>query len=104
MQFRHSSPMFSHDKSRFELTGISIGPMTIGYRSYGSRLTISLKGVFSDQDIASELRARGLILVDAGITEHSRPAFAYRPRYSVNYRYPGTMGAGYANYIIASVQ
>jgi predicted O-linked N-acetylglucosamine transferase (SPINDLY family) len=99
----------SHDKSRFELTGISIGPddQSDILRRIKQSFDYFVEGAsLSDQNIASQLRAREIdILVDLkGITEHSRTGnYAYRPApIQVNYLgYPGTMGAGYMNYIIA---
>ena len=98
-----------HDKSRFEITAISIGP------DDGSEMRQRLKGSFehfidakalSDAEIASRIRETEIdILIDLqGFTQGARTnVFASRPApIQVNYLgYPGTMGASYIDYIIA---
>lgn len=98
-----------HDRSRFEVTGVSFGPEQD--RGIGQRL----KGAFehfidvrtrSDEEIAALLRSREIdIAVDlVGYTQTARTdIFARRPApVQVNYLgYPGTLGAKYFDYIIA---
>ena len=98
-----------HDKSRFEITAISIGP------DDGSEMRQRLKGSFehfidanalSDAEIASHIRETEIdILIDLqGFTQGERTnVFASRPApIQVNYLgYPGTMGASYVDYIVA---
>ena len=98
-----------HDKSRFEVTAISIGP------DDASEMRQRLKGSFdrftdartlSDDEIASRIRDAEIdILVDLkGFTQDARTdIFARRPApIQVNYLgYPGTMGADYIDYLIA---
>ena len=98
-----------HDKSRFEITAISIGP------DDGSEMRQRLKGAFehfidakalSDAELASRIRETEIdILIDLqGFTQGARTnVFASRPApIQVNYLgYPGTMGASYIDYIIA---
>jgi len=98
-----------HDKSRFELTAISIGP------DDNSEIRQRLKRSFdhfvdattlSDEEIASRIRKTEIdILIDlSGFTRGGRSnVFALRPApIQVNYLgYPGTMGASYIDYIIA---
>ncbi|MGO9329636.1 MAG: tetratricopeptide repeat protein [Steroidobacteraceae bacterium] len=98
-----------HDKSRFEITAISIGPAD------NSALRQRLKRSFehfidamslSDNDIASLIREKEIdILIDLmGFTRNARTGVvALRPApIQVNYLgYPGTMGAEYIDYIIA---
>ncbi len=98
-----------HDKSRFDVTAISLGP------DDNSEMRRRLKASFErfvDAEKHSDDQISGLIkeleidiLVDlAGFTEGSRPnIFAQRAApIQVNYLgYPGTMGADYFDYIIA---
>jgi protein O-GlcNAc transferase len=98
-----------HDKSSFELTAVSWG------RSDGSALRSRLEASFdrfidieaqSDDKVAGLIRSLEIdILVDmTGLTKYARTNIvARRPApVQVNYLgYPGTMGAGYVDYIIA---
>lgn len=99
----------THDRSRFEVSGISFGPDDPG----GMRER--LQGAFdrfvdvrgrSDREVAQMLVDMEIdVAIDLkGFTQHSRPStFAQRAApVQVNYLgYPGTMGAGYIDYIIA---
>ena len=99
----------NHDRSRFEVTAISIGP------DDQSEMRKRLKGVFdhffdaassSDQEISSLIRERETdILVDLmGFTTYARTnIFAQRaaPIQLSYLGYPGTMGADYIDYLIA---
>ena len=98
-----------HDKSRFELTAISFGPeQDSGIRR---RIKASFEHFIearscSDREIAELVQQREIdIAVDLnGLTKSSRTdVFASRAApIQVNYLgYPGTMGAGYIDYIIA---
>jgi predicted O-linked N-acetylglucosamine transferase (SPINDLY family) len=98
----------SHDKRRFETTGISFvaaqGEMhsRIG-RAFEHFLDASAR---NDRDVAQILVDREVdIAVDLmGFTENCRPGiFAFRPApIQVNYLgFPGTIGADYIDYIIA---
>ena len=98
-----------HDRSRFEIMGVSFG------LDDGSEIRKRLVAAFdechdvrrrSDQDVAKLLYDRQVdIAVDLmGHTADSRPGiFAHRPApVQVNYLgYPGTMGADFIDYIIA---
>ena len=98
-----------HDKSRFELTAISIG------RDDNSQMRQRLNRSFdhfinaeilSDEEIASCIRETEIdILIDLkGFTQDARTnVFSSRPApIQVSYLgYPGTMGAPYIDYIIA---
>jgi protein O-GlcNAc transferase len=98
-----------HDKTRFETYAISLGP----HRR--DEMRTRLESAFtqfidvrnrSDRDIAHLLRQLQIdIAVDLkGHTQHSRPRIlAFRPApIQVNYLgYPGTMGAGFIDYILA---
>jgi predicted O-linked N-acetylglucosamine transferase (SPINDLY family) len=99
----------SHDKSRFELTGISIGS---GDQSeVRRRITDAcdhfIEGMpLSDEEIASQVKAKEVdILIDLmGIVRHSRIGIFARRAAPVqaNYLgYPGTTGASYIDYVIA---
>ena len=99
----------SHDRSQFEVVGISIGP---GDNSEIRRRVESAFDTFIDcsalgvDDIARRIRGEEIdILVDLnGFTQNARPGiFARRPApVQVNYLgYPGTMGADYIDYIVA---
>ena len=98
-----------HDKSRFELTALSIGPDDM------SEIRQRMKRSFnrfidarndSDDEIASQIKGAEIdILVDLnGFTRGGRTGiFARRPApIQVNYLgYPGTLGADYIDYLIA---
>src|SRR5262249_9272024 len=98
-----------HDRSRFEITGISFGPDL--QSDIRRRLKLSFECFIdarlqSDQEIAELIRGREIdIAVDLnGFTEDARTnVFARRPApLQVNYLgYPGTMGAEYIDYILA---
>ena len=99
-----------HDRSRFEVTGVSFGP------DQDSPMRQRIKGAFehfvdvrdkSDQEIAELIRRLEIdIAVDlTGFTLNNRlNVFARRPApIQVNYLgYPGTMGASYIDYILAN--
>ena len=97
-----------HDKSRFEITGISIGPQDGD--EMRQRLLCSFDHfidakALSEAEIASRIREKEIdILIDLkGFTQDSQTnVFAQRPGpIQVNYLgYPGTMGASYIDYII----
>jgi predicted O-linked N-acetylglucosamine transferase (SPINDLY family) len=114
--FRHhpmaylAAGMFeSHDRSRFEVTAISLSP------DDGSEIRQRLQASFErfvdasslgDDQIAELVREQEIdILVDLmGFTTHARTAiFARRPApIQVSYLgYPGTMGAPYIDYLVA---
>ena len=98
-----------HDKSRFDVTAISLGP------DDNSKMRQRLKASFehfidantySDDQIANLIRSMEVdILVDLmGFTGDSRTSICARRSapIQVNYLgYPGTMGAQYIDYIIA---
>lgn len=98
-----------HDRSRFEIIGISFGP------DDGSEIRGRLAGAFdqfydvralSDREAAELLHAQRVdIAVDlTGYTQDSRfGALAHRPApIQVNYLgFPGTMGADFIDYILA---
>jgi protein O-GlcNAc transferase len=97
-----------HDKEKFEITAISIGPDDKSAirrrleRSFDRFLDCRSLG---DRDIANEINGAEIdVLVDLkGFTQDARTnIFAYRPApVQVNYLgYPGTMGASYIDYII----
>ena len=98
-----------HDRSRFEITAISIGPddgSEIRQRLLRSFDHFIDAKVLSDEKIASYIREAELdILIDLnGFTQDSRTnIFARRAApIQVSYLgYPGTMGANYIDYIIA---
>lgn len=99
----------SHDRGRFETIALSFGP------DDGSEMRARLRRgcdrfidvrTRSDAEIAAMVRQLEVdIAVDLkGFTEGSRPGiFAHRPApVQVNYlAHPGTMGAGYMDYIFA---
>lgn len=98
-----------HDKSRFELVGFSFGPgsqdemRTRISAAFDHFMDVSAK---SDADIAGLSRQIGIdVAIDLkGFTQDSRPGiFAARcAPIQVNYLgYPGSMGAGYIDYLIA---
>ena len=98
-----------HDRTRFETTGISIGP------SDNSELRNRLKNGFecfldgsllSDDEIAHQIKQKQIdILVDlTGFTQHARTGiFGRRPApIQINYLgFPATMGADFIDYIVA---
>jgi protein O-GlcNAc transferase len=99
----------AHDRSQFEVLGISIGP---GDNSEIRRRVENAFDTFIDcsalgvDEIARRTRGEEIdILVDLnGFTQNARPGiFSRRPGpVQVNYLgYPGTMGADYIDYIIA---
>ncbi|MGA2895775.1 MAG: tetratricopeptide repeat protein, partial [Xanthobacteraceae bacterium] len=98
-----------HDRSRFEMTAISLAPEQDS--EVGRRLKASFEryvdcSSLADQQIAELIRKLEIdILVDLkGFTRDSRPGVvARRPApIAVNWLgYPGTMGAPYIDYIIA---
>ena len=98
-----------HDRSRFEVLGISFGPDDKS--SIRSRLINAFDQFHdvrfkNDQDVAKLLHElRVDIAIDLkGYTRGSRESiFAYRPApIQVNYLgYPGTMGADFIDYVIA---
>jgi protein O-GlcNAc transferase len=98
-----------HDKSRFEVTGISIGPEDSDemrqrlLRSFDHFIDAK---ALSNVEVASRIRETEIdILIDLkGFTQDAQTnIFAQRPApIQVNYLgYPGTMGASYIDYIIA---
>lgn len=97
-----------HDRQRFELYGYSLGiedgsPMQRRIRSAFDRFTF-VEGM-GGAEAARLIQAEGIdILVDLnGYTNRGNPAIlAYRPApIQVNYLgYPGTMGAGFMDYLI----
>ena len=98
-----------HDKSRFEITAISIGPDQHSDMrdriKHASEHFIDVRSQ-SDAEIAQLIRRREIdIAVDLmGFTQDARPnVFARRPApIQVNYLgYPGTMGADFFEYILA---
>ena len=98
-----------HDKSRFEITGLSIG--TDDGSDLGRRVKASFEHFVdatnrSDDEIVKLVRQAEIdILVDLmGHTAYSRTAiFSRRPApIQVNYLgFPGTMGVPYIDYILA---
>ncbi len=98
-----------HDRTRFETTGISIGP------SDDSELRNRLENGFecfldgnplSDDEIAHQIKQKQIdILVDLkGFTQHARAAiFSRRPApIQVSYLgFPATMGADFIDYLVA---
>jgi len=98
-----------HDRARFEVIGVSIGPDDRSDircrlpRAFDKFVDVAGLGV---DDIARRIRAEEIdLLVDLnGFTQNARPGiFARRPApVQVNYLgFPGTMGADYIDYIIA---
>src|SRR6266702_3522191 len=98
-----------HDRTRFEVIGVSFGPDDGG--ELRSRLVRSFDQFHdvrsqSDQAAAAALNNREIdIAVDLmGYTIHGRPGIlARRPApIQINYLgYPGTMGAGFIDYVLA---
>ena len=99
----------AHDRQSFEVTAISFAPESPG--PLGARLRAAFEHYvdareMADRNVASLLREREIdIAVDLnGLTGGNRTAIlAHRPApLQVNYLgYPGTMGAGYVDYLIA---
>jgi predicted O-linked N-acetylglucosamine transferase (SPINDLY family) len=98
-----------HDRARFELTGISYGPDDSGpmrrrlSRAFGRLVDVRGR---SDEEVARLLVSLEVdIAVDLkGHTTGSRPGIlAYRPApiQAAYLGYPGTMGAGFIDYILA---
>jgi predicted O-linked N-acetylglucosamine transferase (SPINDLY family) len=98
-----------HDRSKFELTAFSFGPGCADAMRQRLQKTFDRfleVGDRSDSDIAALSRELDIdIAIDLnGFTAHCRPGiFALRAApIQVNYLgYPGTMGAGYMDYLIA---
>ncbi len=98
-----------HDRSRFEVLGVSIGPKdNSDFRARLIRAVDQFHDVpsRSDRDIATLLHELEVdIAIDrSGYAANARPGiFAYRPApIQVNYLgYPGTLGADFYDYIIA---
>jgi predicted O-linked N-acetylglucosamine transferase (SPINDLY family) len=98
-----------HDKSKFDITAISIGPndnSPTRRRIESAFETFIDASSLNDGDVAARIRAAEIdVLVDlTGFTTSSRTnIFARRPApIQVNYLgYPGTMGADYFDYVIA---
>jgi predicted O-linked N-acetylglucosamine transferase (SPINDLY family) len=99
----------AHDRSRFEVIGLSIGPNDGSdirrrlARAFDRFIDVAALGV---DDIARRIRAEEIdVLVDLnGFTQNARPGiFSRRPApVQVNYLgFPGTMGADYIDYIVA---
>ena len=97
-----------HDKSRFELSAISIGIDDTSEmrrrleRSFDKFISVR---EFSDEAVAAWIKKEEIdILVDLkGYTQHARTdIFSYRSApIQINYLgYPGTMGADYIDYLI----
>jgi protein O-GlcNAc transferase len=98
-----------HDRSRFDVTAISIGPndnSAIRQRLEASFERFIEAHAYGDDQIADLVRSLEIdLLVDLkGFTQELRTGiFARRPApIQVNYLgYPGTMGAAYIDYILA---
>jgi protein O-GlcNAc transferase len=98
----------NHDKSMFDITAISLGPKVntpMRRRLEGAFENFLDAGTLSDEGVAAKIRLAEIdILVDMmGFTKNARTnIFAHRPApIQVNYLgYPGTIGAGYIDYII----
>jgi predicted O-linked N-acetylglucosamine transferase (SPINDLY family) len=98
-----------HDKTRFEITAISLGP------DDGSEMRRRVEAAFdsfidvqamSDAEVAKTLRERetDIAIEQNGYSGNGRPGIlSHRPApVQVNYlAYPGTMGAPFIDYIIA---
>ena len=106
----HLAELFErHDRSRFEIIGVSFG--ADDKSEMRNRIVAAFDQFYdvrrkSDEEVAKLLKGLQIdIAVDLmGHTRHSRPGiFAYRPAPTqVNYLgYPGTMGAEFIDYIIA---
>lgn len=98
-----------HEKSRFDVTAISLGPddhSEIRHRLINSVEHFVDAGAYSDEQIAGLIRSSEVdVLIDLmGFTGRARTKlFSRRPApVQVNYLgYAGTMGAPYIDYIIA---
>jgi predicted O-linked N-acetylglucosamine transferase (SPINDLY family) len=98
-----------HDRSRFEIIGVSLGPDDKS--ELRSRIARSFDHfqdfrTASDRDVAAFIRSAGVdIVVDlGGYTDRARPGvLRYRPApVQVNYLgYAGTMAADFVDYIVA---
>lgn len=97
-----------HDRSRFEVAGYSYGPDDGGPMrrrlAAGFDRFVDL-AAGSHADAAARIRADGIdILVDLkGYTQHARPEIAAHRPAPVQVQwlgYPGTMGAGFIDYVI----
>jgi predicted O-linked N-acetylglucosamine transferase (SPINDLY family) len=99
----------AHDRTRFEVVGLSIGPDRAddaGRRIRGAFDAWHDLFVLDDETAADAIRALGIdILMDLnGYTQGCRPGvLARRPApVQINYlAWPGTMGAAFIDYIIA---
>jgi predicted O-linked N-acetylglucosamine transferase (SPINDLY family) len=99
-----------HDRARFEVTAFAFGPAETN-GTIGSRLTKAFDRFIdvrqkSDLEVATLARELGIdIAIDLnGFTTHGRPRiFALRAApIQVNFLgYPGTLGAGFMDYLIA---
>lgn len=98
-----------HNRSRFELTAFAFGPQSNDFmharisKAFDRFLDVSGR---SDVEVAAMARDLGIdIAINLnGMTEHSRSGiFALRAApIQINYLgYPGTMGAGFMDYLIA---
>lgn len=98
-----------HDRSRFDITAISIGPndnSPMRRRLEASFETFVDAATLGDAEVARQIGAAEIdVLIDLkGFTQGARPnIFALRPApIQVNYLgYPGTMGARFIDYMIA---
>ncbi len=98
-----------HDRSRFEILGISIGPndhSEIRARVERSFDRFTDCATLTDEQVAARVRAEEIdILVDLnGFTQHARTGIFHRRPASVQVNYlgfPGTMGAQFMDYIVA---
>ncbi len=98
----------AHDRSRFSITAFSLQPREGRYRDRVAKACDDFTDVVSksDSELAQQIRKNEIdILVDLnGYTSGNRGnIFALRPApVQVNYLgYPGTLGAGHIDYIIA---
>lgn len=97
-----------HDRSRFEIVGISIGPndgSAVRKRLENACDTFIDAQMLSDEAIAKAIRGQEIDILNdlTGFTEHGRTGvFAMRPApvQVNNFGYPGTMGAGYYDYMV----
>ena len=97
-----------HDRSRFEIVGISIGPndgSAVRKRLEQACDTFIDAQMLSDAEIAAAIRGQEIDILNdlTGFTEHGRTGiFAMRPApvQVNNFGYPGTMGAAYYDYMI----
>lgn len=98
-----------HDRSRFQVTGLSIGPndhSELRQRVQASFQRFMDVGSWDDDRIAALIQSLEIdVLVDlAGFTTNSRPGIVARRPAPVQVSYlgfPGTMGAEYIDYFIA---